>query len=301
MTAARPSRAHCFTRFLEALALCGLAIFAAASDAAHEQSFRFGDIDAVVWTPEATTDRPLPVIVFSHGLYTCATQSRFLTEALADAGYFVVAPNHHDASCAMTFGGFGFSRLPGKPSMFWTDEDYRDRAEDIRNLVTTLRDDVRFRGIANVSRLALMGHSLGGYTVLGLAGAWPKWTLPGVQAVLAFAAYAMPFAQSEGMRHLQAPVMFQAGQFDPVFTGPMQTAYDQSPQPKYFIEIEHAFHLAWADVGMLHPRSITAYALAFFDRYLKDATDDSLLGSQQAHAAALVTQQVSGAASLSPL
>jgi predicted dienelactone hydrolase len=301
MTAARPSRAQCFTRFLEALALCSLATFATPSTAAHEQSFRFGDIDAVVWTPEANANKPLPVIVFSHGLYTCATQSRFLTEALADAGYFVIAPNHHDASCAMTFGSFGFSRLPGKPAMFWTDEDYRDRADDIRNLVATLRDDARFRGIADVSRLALMGHSLGGYTVLGLAGAWPKWTLPGVQAVLAFAPYAMPFAHSEGMRHLQAPVMFQAGQFDPVFTGPMQTAYDQSPQPKYFVEIEHAFHLAWADLGMLHPRSITTYALAFFDRYLKDASDDSLLGTQQAHAAAMVTQKVGGAAALPPL
>jgi len=301
MTAARPSRAHRFTRFFEAVALCGLALFATPCGAAHEQPFRFGDIDAVVWTPDVPVDKPLPVIVFSHGLYTCATQSRFLTEAIADAGYFVIAPNHHDASCAFTFGGFGFSRLPGKPAMFWTDEDYRDRADDIRNLVGTLREDPRFRSTADVSRLALMGHSLGGYTVLGLAGAWPKWTLPGVQAVLALAPYAMPFAQSDGMRHLKVPVMFQAGQFDPVFTGPMQTAYDHSPQPKYFVEIEHAFHLAWADLGMLHPRSILAYSIAFFDRYLKDASDDSLLGSQASHSAAIVTQHIDRATGLPPL
>jgi predicted dienelactone hydrolase len=296
MTAPRTSRAQRFLRLLEAIALCGLALFATPSDAAREQSVQFGDIDAVVWTPEANAGKPLPVIVFSHGLYTCATQSRFLTEALADAGYFVVAPNHHDAYCAFTIGRFGFSRLPGKPAMLWTDEDYRDRAEDIRELVQSLRDDVRFRGVADVDRLALMGHSLGGYTVLGLAGAWPKWTLPGVKAVLAFAPYAMPFAHSEGLRHLQAPVMFQAGQFDPVFTGPMQVAFDQSPQPKYFVEIEHAFHLTWSDLGMLHPRSITAYALAFFDRYLKDGSEDALLDGQQAHAAATVIQRVAGPA-----
>jgi hypothetical protein len=52
---------------------------------------------------------------------------------------------------------------------------------------------------------------------------------------------------------------------------------------------------------MLHPRSIISYALAFFDRYLKDASDDSLLGTQQAQAAAMVTQKVSGAAALPPL
>ena len=286
MTAARPSRARRLTRCLEAAALCALALLATPSDAAHEQSIRFGDIDTVVWTPDTDAGEPLPVIVFSHGLYTCATQSRFLTEAIADAGYFVVAPNHRDASCAMTFGGFGFSRLPGKPAMFWTDEDYHDRADDIREVVAALRDDVRFRGVADVTRLALAGHSLGGYTVLGLAGAWPKWTLPGVKAVLALAPYAMPFARSEGLHHLQAPVMFQAGEFDPVFTGPMHVAFDQSPQPKYFVEIEHAWHLAWVDFGGLHPHSITAYAIAFLDRYLKDAPDSALLDGQGAHAAA---------------
>jgi predicted dienelactone hydrolase len=210
-------------------------------------------------------------------------------EALADSGYFVVAPNHHDATCVLTFGGFGFSRLPGKPSMFWTDEDYHDRADDIRNLVAALRDDARFRGSADVNRLALAGHSLGGYTVLGLAGAWPKWTLPDVKAVLAFAPYSLPFQQSEGLRHLKAPVMFQAGQFDPVFTGPMHEAFDQSPQPKYFVEIEHAWHLTWVDFGGLHPHSIVAYATAFLDRYLKGTSESPLLDdNQQAHAAVIL-------------
>src|SRR5438067_12023402 len=170
MTAARMSRARRFARCLKAVALCTLATICAPSEAAREQSIRLGDIDAVVWTSDVKSDTPLPVVVFSHGLYTCATQSRFLTEALADSGYFVIAPNHHDASCALTFGAFALSRLPGKPSMLWTDEDYSDRADDIRNLVAALRDDARFNSIADLSRLALVGHSLGGYAVRRLAG-----------------------------------------------------------------------------------------------------------------------------------
>jgi len=301
MTAARMSRARRFARCLKAVALCTLATICAPSEAAREQSIRFGDIDAVVWTPDVNSDKPLPVVVFSHGLYTCATQSRFITEALADSGYFVVAPNHHDASCAMTFGRFGFSRLPGKLSMLWTDEDYRDRADDIRDLVAALRDDARFRNVADVTRLALAGHSLGGYTVLGLAGAWPKWTLPGVKAVLALAPYSLPFQQSEGLRHLKAPVMYQAGQFDPVFTGPMHGAFDQSPQPKYFVEIQYAWHLAWSDVGGLHSRSIIAYATAFLDRYLKGTTDNPLLDdNQQTHATVALPRQGIDAATAQP-
>ena len=173
-------------------------------------------------------------------------------------------------------------------SMLWTDEDYSDRADDIRNLVAALRDDARFNSIADLSRLALIGHSLGGYTVLGLAGAWPKWTLPGVKAVLALAPYALPFRRTEGLRHLTAPVMYQAGEYDPVFTRPMHRAFDQSPQPKYFVEIEHAWHLTWADVGVLHPRSIIAYAIAFLDRYLKDSSESSLLDDgEKTHAAVI--------------
>ena len=30
--------------------------------------------------------------------------------------------------------------------------------------------------------LLAIGHSLGGYTVLGLAGGWPSWKLPGIQS-----------------------------------------------------------------------------------------------------------------------
>ena len=40
-----------------------------------------------------------PVILFSHGFTGCGTQSVFLTDGLAQAGYFVLAPNHHDAGC----------------------------------------------------------------------------------------------------------------------------------------------------------------------------------------------------------
>ena len=131
--------------------------------------------------------------------------------------------------------------------------------------------------------------------MLGLAGAWPKWTLPGVKAVLAFAPYALPFQRSEGLRHLKAPVMFQAGEFDPVFTGPMHAAFDQSPQPKYFVEIEHAWHLAWADFGGLHSHEIIDYAIAFLDRYLKGSSESALLGDDQpTHAAVILPRPSNG-------
>lgn len=240
-------------------------------------------VDAVIWTPDDKTEHRLPVVVFSHGLYTCATQSRFITRAIADAGYFVVAPNHVDAVCGFSVGWFTLSRMPGKPAMLWTDADYRDRAEDIRTLVAALPNDPRFSARVDMARLALAGHSLGGYTVLGLAGAWPSWTLAGVKAVLAFAPYAMPFNRSEGFRHLGVPVMYQAGAFDLVFRRSVERAYDESPFPKYYVEIDKAWHLAWTDVGGMHRDEIVAKAITFLDMYVKNAASTAVTPADLSH------------------
>jgi predicted dienelactone hydrolase len=258
-------------------------LVAAPCYAAQEESTHVGDLDVVIWTPSVEAHQPLPVVVFSHGLYTCATQSRFIMRAIADAGYFVVAPNHEDATCAFSVGGLGLSRLPGKPWSLWTDADYRDRADDIRKLVAALPNDRRFATRIDLHRLALSGHSLGGYTVLGLAGAWTSWTLPDVKAVLAFAPYTMPFRREGGIRHLAAPVMYQSGGFDPAFTRPLKGAFADSPSPKYYIEIEHAWHLAWTDIGRMHRDEIVAPAIAFLDMYVKSAAPAHRTAQASAH------------------
>ena len=44
---------------------------------------------------------------------------------------------------------------------------------------------------------ALVGHSLGGYTVLGVGGGWAHWKDPRVKAILALSPYAAPFINKE--------------------------------------------------------------------------------------------------------
>ena len=138
-----------------------------------------------------------------------------------------------------------------------------------------LPDDARFRERVDTSRLALVGHSLGGYTVLGLGGAWPSWKLDGVRAILALTPYSLPFQRSEGLRKLRAPVMYQAGTLDQVFTLPLNVSgYDQSPAPKYFVEFATAAHLAWTDLWVGGHDEIVDYTLAFFDHYVKGTTGE---------------------------
>ena len=259
-------------RFLFALgALCvGALLDVRPALASHEEALRIGGVDAVAWYDATSSIEPMPVVVFSHAMHMCPTQSRYLTRALADAGYLVIAPRHADSNC--TFSVPDVSRFGWKPSLMWNDSDFRDRADDIRRVVAALDVDPRFRHRVDSSRLALAGHSLGGYTVLGLGGAWPSWRLPGVRAILALSPYSLPFQRSEGLRKLAAPVMYQAGTLDPVFTLPLElSGYAQSPAPKYFVEFGTAAHLAWTDLGVYGQDAIVDYALAFIDHYVRDA------------------------------
>jgi hypothetical protein len=122
-----------------------------------ERSVKLAGLSVTVWFDDAKSQAGKPVVVFSHGFHGCSTQSKFLTEALAADGYLVFAPNHRDAACN---GGASRRRDPAdapfRDGAAWDEQKYRDRAEDIRNLIATAQADERFAK-ADWSRLGLAG------------------------------------------------------------------------------------------------------------------------------------------------
>ena len=256
--------------------------------AAHETT-TIGGVAVDVWSQEDLVEIPLPVIVFSHGFRACATQSRFLMEAFASAGYLVIAPNHRDALCR---GGLAHLtqqlqaafRSPSE----WNEDTFRNRAEDVRHVIDALATDERFGARADLTRLALAGHSLGGYTVLGLAGAWPGLRLPEVKAVLALSPYSQPFLARATLGGIGVPVMYQGGTLDfgttPALRGD-SGAFAQSPEPKYFADFDGASHFAWTNLGLGHRKEIVAYSVAFMNHHVKGEP-----------AAAVLTQTLPGVA-----
>jgi predicted dienelactone hydrolase len=132
--------------------------------------------------------------------------------------------------------------------------------------------------MADLGRLGLVGHSLGGYTVLGLGGAWPSWRLAGVRAVVALTPYSLPFQQSAGLSRMSVPVMYEAGGLDPIFTVPLeQSGYAQTPAPKFLVEFASASHMAWTDLGISDREAIIGYTLAFLDHYVRETPEASAL------------------------
>lgn len=236
-----------------------------------------GDRAVTLWRPRG--EGAAPLVVFSHGLGGCPTQSSFLTAALAEAGYLVVAPRHADAGCgtprpdvAPTGPSFSLPRV-------WSDATGTGRRDDVVVVLAALRLDPAFAGRVDWTRLGLMGHSVGGYTVLGLAGAWPSWRLPGVGAVVALSPSCAPFLQPGGALHeVAVPVLYQSGTHDfgiaPILAGP-GGCFDATRGPARLVLFRKAGHFAWTDLQPRVHAGIVAATRDFLDAALRGRSGDS--------------------------
>jgi len=262
-----------------ATAVCVIAVVPAAL--AAQQTVTLAGREVVVWSPPASRSGRQPVLIFSHGFGGCAKQSTFLTEALAAHGYWVFAPNHKDARCGRGLSGaWGRPQQPFGDPLRWSDKTLADRRDDIRAIQQALATSPEFARRVDLTRLGYIGHSLGGYTVVGLAGGWPSWRTPGAKAVLALSPYVQPYLVHATLGGLSAPVMYQGGTLDVGITPLLRRpggVYDASPAPKYFVELDGAGHLAWTDLRASAHGDINAYAIAFLDHYVLGAAAAPLL------------------------
>ena len=232
---------------------------------------------------------PVPLVLFSHGWGGCALQSIFLTEELARAGYVVAAPDHADAACRIGRDEVDLGRMRIDSSFLdpasWSERSEIGRLHDLRAVIARVAADPQLARIADTSRIGAVGHSLGGYAVIGMAGGWPTWKTPQVKAVLALSPYALPFLAHGTLPRLQVPVMYQGAALDWGMTtsleGP-QGAYAATAPPKYFVRLAGGSHFEWTNLlcagtpdvpACLQSRpnaaQIDRYAVAFLDRHLK--------------------------------
>ncbi len=103
---------------------------------------------------------PYPVIVFSHGFHLSPAAYAVLTEHYASHGFVVVAPEHRE-TLDPTFQGL-WKGLIDRPRSVTRTLDF---AEGLTAPGGTLA------GLLDMSRVAVVGHSYGGYTALAAAGA----------------------------------------------------------------------------------------------------------------------------------
>jgi predicted dienelactone hydrolase len=125
-------------------------------------------IDATLYTPQ-NLGEPAPVIVISHGLASNRDTFIYLAQHLASYGY-AVAVLEHPGTGSRDFGAFlkGFGKTPDQRDVYFRPLDVKYLLDDLEKQNKTVPD---MKNRLDVQNVGLIGHSLGGYTVLSLGGA----------------------------------------------------------------------------------------------------------------------------------
>ena len=223
-----------------------------------------------------------PLLLFSHGFLGTSDQTIFLTEACARAGYIVAAMNHADSLGtrgprkreAPNFGDYAN----------WTDDKFRDRQEDVTALLSQMLEwnnaaDAPWSGRIDENRIGGFGHSLGGYTMMGLAGGWKSWKEPQLKAAVLLSPYAHPFISQGDAGNVSIPVMLQGGTLDVGITPFLMPVYRKLSGPKVLLVLKNETHFGWTNLISLgkttkecvadgNAELMTKYTIDFFDQHL---------------------------------
>jgi predicted dienelactone hydrolase len=98
-----------------------------------------------------------PLVVLSHGTGGAALQMAWLGTVLAAHGYIAVAVNHPGNNGYEGYTARGFST-------WW------ERARDLSTVIDAMLNDSKFGGRIDAKRIGAAGFSLGGYTMIEIAG-----------------------------------------------------------------------------------------------------------------------------------
>ena len=184
-----------------------------------------------------------PLVLFCHGLSGSPERYAATLAGFASAGFVVVAPTFpHTSEFTEDFRRSDIARQPA---------DARFVLARMRRLNLTPGDPLRRR--INTDRIAVIGHSAGGYTVTGLLTAGHD---PRLRAAVVMAGWAAPGA-FEGP---PVTMLFVQGTADPIVpVAVSRGVYDRVPWPKSYLLLRrdsHATYLKPGDIGYKRMRSV---------------------------------------------
>lgn len=201
-----------------------------------------------------------PLVIFSHGFGTCPSANDEIQENLANRGYTVIAPKHQDC----------LDEPPEDEEAWlepeeWTEETYRSRRDDISEILAALPYEEKWAQYIDFENIGCMGYSLGGYTCMGLAGAWPSWSNYEIDAFVLLSPWHRPYSV-ERKKPWENPIedmhgraiLYMGGSLDiPITWHPevdggisqsLKAVFDRTPTHEKYIQIfAGASHLSFVD------------------------------------------------------
>jgi predicted dienelactone hydrolase len=162
--------------------------------------------------PDAPVDAGcFPLVVISHGSGGSHLAYRTIGAHLAKSGYVVAMPEHP-----------GNNRNNNELS--GTLENLTNRPRHVRLTIDAVSSDAHFKGRVQPDNVALIGHSIGAYTALAVAGGTP-WSEAGqkvevvpdrrVKALVLMAPATAWYLRDGSLSHVEAPILMLAAEHDP--------------------------------------------------------------------------------------
>lgn len=243
---------------------------------------------------------PYPLLVFSHGYGGSGLGAIFLTEELASHGWIVVAPDHNDRHTAVRirtgqkkdFDRMGFLRHAKKISGFGPDErgEFLYRLEEMKTVLNMMPLSDSFGKFIDKGKIAVGGHSLGGFTALGLCGTIEQFYDNRIKAVLLFSTGAGGYLFTEDeLAGVRIPSMYFLGACEKDQLRGTKTmaelankVFQKLPPPKYLLEVKGANHFSFnnrfVDNWRAHLLSgseeqfelIRQYSIAFLEKHVAE-------------------------------
>jgi predicted dienelactone hydrolase len=266
--------------------------------------------DVAVDAPAKADDGPYPLLVFSHGYGGSGIAYVYLTEALAARGWIVACPDHHDKDSSVRIRTGPNEDLDRVRLMrdaekiaasSPTDQGkYFYRLEEMKLALDDILASKRFGPLIARNRIAVAGHSFGGFTALGLCGTIRKYYDPRIKAVLLFSPQAGAYLYTaDELKKVRVPSMvFMGSREENQRRGSatvmelMTKMYKNVSPPKYFLEIRGAGHFSFnndcfSNTFMARLLSgtkkqfevIRRYSIAFLEKYVTGRGDpEDVLG-----------------------
>lgn len=249
-------------------------------------------------------DSPYPLLVFSHGYGGSGIGVAFLAEKIASYGWIVVSPDHNDRYSAVRIGigpvenynRRGLLKHASQIASSGPEErvGYLYRLEELKTVIDWILTKSPYSDIIDIDRIAAGGHSLGGFTALGISGTLKEYYDPRIKAILLFSTGAGGYLfTSEELTCVNIPSLIFLGEMEKNALRGRKTMLEIAkkifkilPSPKYYLEIKGANHLSFCNqVSILRKDNpqifdvINLYSIAFLEKYVagKKEYDDILV------------------------